>query len=190
MEVTCVCCLGRGKMWGSVVPCRFCRGRGSYHLYGDKTAIKRNKLSAPVRWLLRHHSFTHYAKILDLGCGKLDDMNGLRQENYNVRGFDPAHWPDSTSMEMRFSVVLCTYVLNVIPEYQDQIVLDIIRDSLEPGGSAFITVRRDLPSAGKKGRGAGVWQRYVQLPLESMVENRNFAIYRMDKEPEQCQLQK
>jgi hypothetical protein len=56
-------------------------------------------------------------------------------------------------------------------------VLDTIRDCLDRSGTAYITVRRDLPREGRKGR--GVWQSYVELPLAIEYESKAFAIYRM-----------
>lgn len=73
--------------------------------YGDVisrhlTALSRSSLSAPVQLLARHHLLSHEWTFFDYGCGRGDDMAGLRELGYSVGGWDPYY--ALTSRRSRF----------------------------------------------------------------------------------------
>lgn len=151
-----------------------------------KTAIHRKAASAPLKWILAHMPRpARGSNVLDYGCGHGKDTETLARSigvDSVAYGWDPIHRPwDTTSRTGFFDVITCTYVLNVLTEREQDLALVDISRLLAPGGVAYITVRRDIPEQGAKGRG-GVWQRYVDLPGFELVKRTNsYAIYRAKK---------
>ena len=145
-------------------------GHGTSPDNSHLTAIVRNKLSAPARWLRDHGQIR--GRVLDYGCGRGFDARELKADKY-----DPffSHCPPHG----KYDTILCTYVLNVIPnEAERSRILNRIKDLLNKGGHAYISVRRDT----KKLKGWtkwGTWQGLIALPLEIVEENSNFIIYEL-----------
>lgn len=116
------------------------------------TAVSRQALSVPMRRLasaglvdpLRH-------RVLDYGCGRGGDADRVGMDKY-----DPYYFPEEP--QGPYDVVVCIYVLNVIPSpRRRREVLSNIRGLLAPGGRAYVTVRRRI----KRGEGwtsRGTWQ--------------------------------
>jgi hypothetical protein len=82
-------------------------------------------------------------KGLDYGCGKSHDA-----EFYLFEKWDPYYHPNELVLLEKYEIILCTYVLNVIPPREQEIVLDNIHQLLDVGGMAYISVRRDIPKEG------------------------------------------
>lgn len=109
------------------------------------TAIARLQLSKPVQALLRTDAFTRWGvrSILDFGCGRGKDVALLRADDINAVGYDP--YPGfgfDAPPTGRFDLVLCLYVLNVLPTETDR--LAAIRQAagfLAPGGRLLIVAR-------------------------------------------------
>jgi hypothetical protein len=141
-----------------------------------KTAIFRNCLSAPIRYLKsvvnkKKGEFRFWGdRILDYGCGRGTDADFLGSEKY-----DPHFFPDMPSG--KFHLILCTYVLNSLPKNKERIILEDIKKRLFPSsGKAYISVRRDIKISGY--RKNGTFQRNVKLDLPLVYERKGkFAIY-------------
>lgn len=132
--------------------------------HAGRTAIRRNKMSAPTRWLMEEGYLGEpvYKKpILDFGCGKGDDVRGLKAEGYDVFGYDPNHEPfKQEPPHYNYNIVLCNYVLNVTMD--DEEMKDVMFAAyarLKEGGVAYFTVRRDIRKEGVQRTGA--YQRLV-----------------------------
>lgn len=98
-----------------------------------KTAITRREPSAPCRWLDEQGRIV--GAPLDWGCGKGADITYLQ-----CQGYDPHYRPERPLGV--FDTVLCTYVLNTIPNYHDRCV--IISEALaylKRGGWIYVTIR-------------------------------------------------
>lgn len=119
----------------------------------EKTAIVRVGPSAPCRWLGEQGKL--YGPVLDWGCGHGGDVEYLR----NAYGYDPHFQPDLPPAGELYNTVLCTYVLNTIPDYFDraQIIWDAC-EYLARGGWLYVTIRRDVKEGYTK---RGTWQGYV-----------------------------
>lgn len=139
------------------------------------TAIRRNRPSAPLNYLLG--SSTLSGRILDYGCGRGDDVEYLSSQGYPVDGYDPYHRP--AELTGTYDTILCFYVLNVLPEDDRRKVLLSINDLLTPGGVAYIAVRRDIMECHCSLKTS---QYFIQLSLPVMYERKGkFCIYRMNK---------
>jgi hypothetical protein len=133
-----------------------------------RTAITRRGLSGPARWLLEADLLR--GRILDYGCGRGGDADRLRCSRW-----DP-HWSPRMPRGT-FDTVLCTYVLNVLPKSEEASVLAAVQALLlRPMGTAFVSVRRDVPREGIFRD--GYEQRWVELDLPVIRETGcSFCIY-------------
>lgn len=107
----------------------------------------REKLSQPLREFLdKSDSRSSPGRVLYHGVGR-DDVgaNALKVRGQVVK-YDPYH-PDPDvrkAPQGKFGEVHSHYTLNVVDKAQGKKILQEIHDSLEEGGKAIITVRRDL----------------------------------------------
>ena len=142
-----------------------------------RTAIGRNKISKPTRFLLSQCGWLDlmHHRILDFGCGRGHDADQLGFEKY-----DPHFFPKKPTG--KFDVVLCHFVLNVLPKKHEKKLLEEIESYLKPGGTAFITVRRNLKQEGFTPK--GTYQRNVVLTrCSSVYKDSDLEIYRIYKMP-------
>lgn len=141
------------------------------------TAIKRNRLSLPARYLLEHNLIN--GRVLDYGCGRGDDGYYLGQLGYDFYNYDP-HW-QSIKPTGKFDTVLCTYVLNVLFYEERLLVLQNIRQYMHDDSRCFISVRRDYPPRERfmVKTSSGSYQFFVELEMPIIYQNRKFCIYQL-----------
>lgn len=114
---------------------------------------------------------------LDYGCGRGDDAEALGMSKY-----DPHYFPNKEPLNQKYDLVTCNYVLNVVDPNGQEIILNRIRDLLVPGGTAYISVRRDIKQEGFTTK--GTFQRNVVLDLPVVVEKKkHFCIYKLTNNP-------
>ena len=140
------------------------------------TAIKRSRLSAPARYLLKHDLLK--GRILDFGCGLGFDTDELRRQGHDITGHDCYYRPKYPEGE--FDTIMCIYVLNVLEPYAQAEVMADIDHLLAPHGTAYFAVRRDLTKEGF--RFHPIYRKYtyqcnVRLPYPSLVCNSGFELY-------------
>lgn len=140
-----------------------------------KTAIKRNRLSAPTRWL--HENELLGIIMLDYGCGRGDDARILCDKyGYYCSGYDP-HWANEPELlEYGYDVVICNYVLNVLsPDERQEVINKLLALNAD---TIYVTVRRDLKKAFvKTKRGTEQWMVYLDYPI--IRETSGFCIYQL-----------
>ena len=139
-----------------------------------KTAIKRDQLSSPVKWLLDHkklHLFCN-TSILDYGCGRGTDADILM-----VDKFDP-YWFPNPIRKRQYDVVLCTYVLCIIPPSERKSLIGKIMSYVSSRGMAYFSVRRDIKEPNLR-KGYTQWPVYLEYPV--VEENSSFCIYQSKK---------
>lgn len=139
------------------------------------TAIKRNRASAPLTWLMRHNLI--HGRVLDVGCGYGQDVLELQQLGYECEGYDPYYFP--IPPEGKFDTVLCTYVLNVLQPQERLVPMVFIRHYLALNGAAYITVRRDIKQPTFTNN--NTFQDNVELDCPIIYQNARFCIYSADK---------
>jgi hypothetical protein len=139
------------------------------------TAIGRNKLSSPMRWLQK--SGLLIPDGLDYGCGR-----GKCADSIGFKKYDPHYFPFFVLPKSgKFRTITCNFVLNVIPEKEDRMaVVEKVFNLLQDDGTAFFTVRRDR----RKLNGftsKGTWQGYIELPFRSLRKDGSYEIYILEK---------
>ena len=138
-----------------------------------KTAIRRFRgISAPMKVLLAHNMIgdsTVNCTVLDYGCGRGEDADQLKFQKY-----DPYFFPDIP--KDKFDIVVCNYVLNVLPVEEQDVLVSKILAKVKAGGKAFITVRRDVKKEGFTPK--GTFQRNVTLDCPVFFEKKGqYCIY-------------
>ena len=140
------------------------------------TAIERTSMSYPTRWLKRHNLLK--GEILDFGCGYGFDTDQLKNEGFDIVGYDNYYRPDYPTK--RFDTIICNYVLNVLePEEQAEVLMSV-SELLKPTGTAYYAVRRDLKTEGFRihyVHKQPTYQSNVVLPCKSLFKNENCEIY-------------
>jgi DNA phosphorothioation-associated putative methyltransferase len=87
---------------------------GQKEIGRHRTAIARDRLSAPMQALARHGLLTSDRSVLDYGCGQGDDVRALLAGGISVAGWDPYFAPQAPLEPA--DVVNIGFVLNVIEE--------------------------------------------------------------------------
>lgn len=83
-----------------------------------RTAIVRNRLSAPMQYLSRHGFVEEGKVLLDYGCGQGDDLRALKEGGIAANGWDPYFAPDGTRIAA--NTVNLGFVLNVIESLEER----------------------------------------------------------------------
>jgi len=153
------------------------------------TAIVRKTKPVPTRWLLKHCPALNYTEaqfeelgiqVLDYGCGRCGPINFRTWDNY-----DPHYRPWSIWHKRQYDIIICNYVLCVLPQEERLKVLRDIQKRLKPKGLAYISVRNDRPKNGWGRSSRGTYQgRVRKLGLPLYHECAGFRIYWLTKKTE------
>lgn len=147
------------------------------------TAISRKTLPRPTRWLLNQGRVIVHpgVKVLDYGCGRCYKINPKEWDNYDPNFFQRAGGYKKNS----YNLIICNYVLCVLPPEERLPVLKDIKALLAPYGVAYVTVRNDKPKQGWGVSSKGTYQgRIRKMPLPELYKNANFRIYLLTKDTE------
>lgn len=107
-------------------------------------------------------------RVLDYGCGRGYDCDTL-----DFEGFDPYWRPELSSG--RFTTIICNYVANVLPTDEERLELVThIYCLLEEGGTAYITVRRDIKEDTET-------QFVVDFDLDIKKETSTYCMYKLTR---------
>ncbi|WP_249348232.1 DNA phosphorothioation-associated putative methyltransferase [Pseudoalteromonas aurantia] len=83
-----------------------------------KTAINRDRLSAPFQKLAKFGYLSGDYSIQDIGCGFGDDYNECINHGLNINAWDPVHKPNGHKVQS--DIVNLGFVLNVIEDYDER----------------------------------------------------------------------
>jgi DNA phosphorothioation-associated putative methyltransferase len=104
----------------------------------DRTAIRRNDLSRPIRTALSDGMLSPQSEIFDYGCGHGDDIRLLEEAGFRAFGWDPAHKPDGLLRPAE--VVNLGYVVNVVEDPQER--SESLRSAWKLAGRILIVAAR------------------------------------------------
>lgn len=144
--------------------------------YSHLTAKERDKLSFPGRILKERGLLT--GKVLDFGCGFGKDVEILKNQKFDIEGYDPFYF--NRYPKNKFDTIICFYVLNVLLPQEQATVINDISKLLNTGGKAYFAVRRDVEKPGyriHKIHKKETYQCNVVLPFKSLYKNENVEIY-------------
>ena len=140
------------------------------------TAIERTTLSYPARIVQKQRKLI--GRILDFGCGIGKDVELLKQDGFDIVGYDPFYFPEMPTE--KFDTIICFYVLNVLlPEEQAEVLMNV-SSLLKPHGKAYFAVRRDIQYEGfriHKMHRKETYQCLIKLAYLSIYKNENCEIY-------------
>ncbi|MFT7680903.1 MAG: hypothetical protein ACI935_000336 [Moritella dasanensis] len=83
-----------------------------------RTAINRDKLSAPFQKLAQHDYLNGNYSVFDYGCGKGDDARELEAHGLDINSWDPVHNPEGKLTAS--DIVNLGFVLNVIEDQSER----------------------------------------------------------------------
>jgi DNA phosphorothioation-associated putative methyltransferase len=83
------------------------------------TALTRYGFSAPIQALARFGFLDGTKSVFDFGCGRGDDLRGLRENNIEANGWDPHYAPDDEKRQAH--IVNLGFVINVIENIDERI---------------------------------------------------------------------
>ncbi|MBD2496174.1 HIT family protein [Nostoc sp. FACHB-280] len=144
--------------------------------FSHLTAIERTYLSFPAKFLLNQNLLQ--GKILDFGCGFGNDVKLLREQGFDITGYDPYYLPDYP--HRKFDTIICFYVLNVLFAEEQANVLMEVSHLLKPGGKAYYVVRRDIKRQGFREHYVHkkpTYQCVVKLPFHSIYLDESREVY-------------
>jgi hypothetical protein len=85
-----------------------------------RTAMVRYGFSAPVQTLARHGFLDGRYRLFDYGCGRGDDVRGLRENGLTASGWDPYFAPEEPIAAA--DIVNLGFVINVIEDFDERLV--------------------------------------------------------------------
>ncbi|MBK1644821.1 peptidase M15 [Thiocapsa imhoffii] len=85
----------------------------------QRTAMVRYGFSAPMQTLARHGFLDGRYRVFDYGCGRGDDVRGLRENGLMASGWDPYFAPDEPIVAAE--IVNLGFVINVIEDFDERV---------------------------------------------------------------------
>jgi hypothetical protein len=85
----------------------------------QRTAMVRYGFSAPVQSLARHGFLDGQYRLFDYGCGRGDDVRGLRENGLDASGWDPYYAPENPITAA--DLVNLGFVINVIEDFDERL---------------------------------------------------------------------
>jgi DNA phosphorothioation-associated putative methyltransferase len=98
------------------------------------TALTRYGFSAPMQALARFGYLDGSKTVFDYGCGRGDDLRGLREINIAAHGWDPHYAPDDQRHEA--DLVNLGFVINVIEDMDER--TEAIRGAYSLAGELLV----------------------------------------------------
>lgn len=103
-------------------------------------------------------------RVLDFGCGKGFDVIHLKKHNHDIVGYDAFHEQFSSPPDGKFDLVMCNFVLNVLPKKFREEAFDRAYSYAKRGGIVFVSARPKNTL-----RPSGLWTPYQDGWLTSAL---------------------
>ena len=91
----------------------------SWEAARHRTAMVRYGFSAPIQSLARNGLLDGAHTLFDYGCGRGDDLRGLRENGIEAQGWDPYFAPDEPVAAA--DIVNLGFVINVIEDFDERL---------------------------------------------------------------------
>jgi len=110
-----------GNEEGSETDGKLCGGplHDGWQAARELTAMVRYGFSAPVQSLARYGFLDGRYTVFDYGCGRGDDLRGLRENGLAASGWDPYYAPDESVHSA--DIVNLGFVVNVIEDFDERL---------------------------------------------------------------------
>jgi hypothetical protein len=112
---------------------------------------------------------------LDYGCGYGFDADYNKWDKYDPYYFD--NYPIK-----KYTNIVCINVLNVVSSKIRKEIITNIQELLEPSGTAYLVIPRNIPIKGKYSNFERRPQNYVILTLNSIYKDKHLEIYELKKD--------
>ncbi|MBZ4195025.1 MAG: DNA phosphorothioation-associated putative methyltransferase [Candidatus Contendobacter sp.] len=146
------------------------------------TALVRYNFSAPVQTLARYGFLDGQFSLFDYGCGRGDDLRGLRENGLNVAGWDPYYAPDQPLQIA--DLVNLGFVINVIEDHDERLEALIRAWSLaERLLVVAVMLANQNDPRGEDFRDGVLTQRGTFQKYYSQTEIKTFIAAALDQEP-------
>jgi DNA phosphorothioation-associated putative methyltransferase len=146
------------------------------------TALVRYNFSAPVQTLARYGFLDGQFSLFDYGCGRGDDLRGLRENGLNAAGWDPYYAPDQPLQTA--DLVNLGFVINVIENHDERLEALIRAWSLAERllvVAVMLTNQND--PRGQQFRDGVLTQRGTFQKYYTQTEIKAFIAAALDQEP-------
>jgi chemotaxis methyl-accepting protein methylase len=95
--------------------------------------------------------------------------------------YDP-NWISKEFPQKKYDTITCQFVLNVVSEEEQNIIIEQLKSLLKPGGKCYITVKRCRNGSYEvKDSLREYTQRIVYLPFKTIFKNYKGETYLMEK---------
>lgn len=116
--------------------------------FPHKTAISSKIASRPLRDFIDYMPKGYGIKtVLDFGCGKQRDKKLCLERFGSYTPYDPYYAPDKSVLDKKYNLVLCIYVLNVLPPKEREQVFRKINVFLMRRSLVVVAIRTRVPKA-------------------------------------------
>jgi SAM-dependent methyltransferase len=149
------------------------RGRSGYVFFKELGGAPQRKTLSKTARVLSSGGLLR-GRILDYGCGFGFDADQLGWEAY-----DPYYRP--TQPTGLYDTIIVNHVANILTRATRAELFATVNALLAPGGTAYISVARNIPVTGKPGPRRRI-QNYVVLTLPSVFADDEEEIYRLAKD--------
>jgi len=147
-----------------------------------RTAMVRYGFSAPIQSLARHGFLDGQHRLFDYGCGRGDDLRGLRENGLAAAGWDPYFAPDQPIQSA--DLVNLGFVINVIEDFDERLeALQRAWSLAERLLVVSVMLANQNDPRGARFRDGVITQRQTFQKYYSQQEIKDFLTDALDEEP-------
>ena len=147
-----------------------------------RTAMVRYGFSAPIQSLARHGFLDGQYRLFDYGCGRGDDVRGLRENGLTAAGWDPYFAPEQPIESA--DLVNLGFVINVIEDFDERLeALQRAWSLAERLLVVSVMLANQNDPRGARFRDGVITQRQTFQKYYAQQEIKDFLTDALDEEP-------
>lgn len=146
------------------------------------TALTRFGFSAPIQSLARYGFLDGSRSLFDYGCGRGDDLRGLRENGIPAKGWDPYFAPGESKVAS--DIVNLGFVINVIENIEERI--EALQGAFSLAGQVLVVaamIRSEASITGEAYADGIVTSRRTFQKYYTQAELRQFIVDVLNEEP-------